>query len=95
MMHLRSNGGTMMELNQAKVPGYKMRVWFRENAITNIVYLKNLGDQYFAAYKSDEKMSIFHRETEVTCSSVYMKTDFITSILGGNNSLLSELSPKT
>ena len=64
-MPLRRNSGTVMASHKAKVPGYHMHVWLIKNATTNIVSLKNLGDQYLVTYRSDEKMFIVHRETEV------------------------------
>ena len=54
----------MMESHKEKVPGYHRHVWFRENDITNIFSLKNLGDQYLVTYRSDGNFFIIHHETE-------------------------------
>ena len=56
-MRLRSYGSKMMALHKEKVPGYDRHVWFSENSITNIFYLKNLGDQYLVTYRSEKMFS--------------------------------------
>ena len=63
-IRLRSNGGNMMASHKANVSCHHMYVWLNKNAITNIVSLKNMGDQYLVTYRNDEKMLIVHRETE-------------------------------
>jgi hypothetical protein len=41
-LNMTSNGGGLKIMEQCKIPGYKFWVWFSENAITNIICLKNL-----------------------------------------------------
>jgi hypothetical protein len=44
--------------------GYNKTVWFSTRAITNIIALRNLIDQYRVTYDSDDLMFIVHPETE-------------------------------
>ena len=63
-MRLKSNCGTMKVSHEAMVNGYRNSVCFSENAITNIIELINLCLQYFVTYRSNDTMSIIHRESE-------------------------------
>ena len=63
-MRLKSNGGEMLVDLKAKVPGYKKSVWFSTKAITNIIALSNLIEQYRVTYDSDDRMFVVHRESE-------------------------------
>ena len=64
-MRLRSNGGTMVVNHKATVPGYHKKVWFSKKAITNIIALSNLIEQYRVTYDSDEGLVfVVHRESE-------------------------------
>jgi len=62
-LRLKSNGGTMMVRQKAKVNGYHANVWFSEKAITNIFALGNVVKQYRVTYDSDELMFVVHRES--------------------------------
>jgi hypothetical protein len=64
-MRLKSNGGKMVVDRQAIAPGYHKRVWFSKRAITNIIALKNLIQQYHVTYDSHDvkgPMCVVHRE---------------------------------
>jgi hypothetical protein len=61
-MRLKSNGGTMVVTRKATMPGYNKAVWFSTRAITNIIALSNLIQQYRVTYDSDDKMFVVHRE---------------------------------
>ena len=41
-MKLQSNGGTMVVCHKATMSGYKHKVWFSKDAITNIIAMNNL-----------------------------------------------------
>jgi hypothetical protein len=51
-LNMASNGGGPMITKQCKIPGYKFWVWFSENAIINIICLKNLIKIYRVTYDS-------------------------------------------
>jgi hypothetical protein len=59
-MRLKSNGGTMVVTQKATMPGYNKDVWFSTRAITNIITLRNLIQQYRVTYDSDDKMFVVH-----------------------------------
>jgi len=61
-MTVHSNGGQLIVNQQAIVAGYNPRVWFSTKAITNIIALHNLIQQYKVTYDSTEKMFVVHRE---------------------------------
>jgi hypothetical protein len=63
-MQLKSNGGTMVVTRKAMMEGYNKTVWFSTRAITNIIALFNLIDQYRVTYDSDDLMCVVHRESE-------------------------------
>ena len=63
-MQLQSNGGTMVVTKKAKMPGYHAKVWFSNQAITNIIALRNLIKQYHVTYDSYELSFVVHREAE-------------------------------
>jgi hypothetical protein len=46
------------------MPGYNKDVWFSTRAITNILALSNLIQQYHITYDSDDKMCVVHRESQ-------------------------------
>jgi hypothetical protein len=60
-MRLNSNGGTMFVTQKAKITGYNKTLWFSTRAITNIVELRNLIDQYRVTYDSGNFMFLVHR----------------------------------
>jgi hypothetical protein len=49
---------------KATLPGYNKSVWFSTRAITNIIALRNLIEQYHVTYDSDDLMFVVHRESE-------------------------------
>ena len=59
-MRLKSNGGTMKVTHKAKMPGYHKDVWFSKRAITNIIALSNLIEQYHVTYDSNDLMFVVH-----------------------------------
>jgi hypothetical protein len=62
IMRLKSNGGTMVVTRKATMTGYNKDVWFSTRAITNIIALSNLIQQYRVTYDSDDNMFVVHRE---------------------------------
>jgi hypothetical protein len=60
-MQLKSNGGTMVVTRKAIMEGYNKIVWFSTRAITNIIALRNLIDQYRVTYDSDDLVFVVHR----------------------------------
>jgi hypothetical protein len=48
----------------ATMEGYNKNVWFSTRAITNIIALRNLIDQYHVTYDSDNLMFVVQRESE-------------------------------
>ena len=71
-MKLQSNGGTMTVRHKAKIRNYLHDVWFDKHAITNIIALSNLIQQYRVTYDSDDKMFVVHRE-EIGKRSMHFK----------------------
>jgi hypothetical protein len=63
-MRLKSNGGIMVVTRKATMPGYNKDFWFSTRAITNIIALSNLIQQYRVTYDSDDKMCVVHRESQ-------------------------------
>jgi hypothetical protein len=63
-MRLKSNGGTMVVTQKPTMEGYNKTVWFSTRAITNIIALCNLIDQYLVTYDSDDLMFVVHRDSE-------------------------------
>jgi hypothetical protein len=63
-IRLKSNGGTMVVTRKATMEGYNKTVWFSTRAITNIIALRNLIDQYRVTYDSEDFMFVVHRESE-------------------------------
>jgi hypothetical protein len=63
-MRLKSNGGTMVVTRKAYMAGYHKTVWFSKKAITNIIAIRNLIQQYRVTYYSDDLMFVVHRESE-------------------------------
>jgi hypothetical protein len=61
-MGLNSNGGAMAVTRKSTMPGYNKDVWFSTRAITNIIALSNLIQQYRVTYDSDDKMFFVNRE---------------------------------
>jgi hypothetical protein len=63
-MRLKSNVGTMVVTRKVTMKGYNKTVWFRTQAIINIITLCNVIDQYRVTYDSDDLMFVVHRESE-------------------------------
>jgi hypothetical protein len=63
-MQLKSNSGTMVVNRKALMEGYNKTVWFSTRAITNIIALRNLIDQYRVTCESDDLMFVVHGESE-------------------------------
>jgi hypothetical protein len=63
-MRLQSNGGSMTVNHKATIEGYKKKVWFSKDAITNIIALSNLIQQYHVTYDSRDQIFVVHRETQ-------------------------------
>jgi hypothetical protein len=63
-MRLKINDGTMVVTRKATMEGYTKTVWFSTPAITNIIALINLIDQYRVTYDSDDLIFVVYRESE-------------------------------
>jgi hypothetical protein len=63
-MRLKSNDNTMVVNRKAMMEGYNKPVWFSTRAITNIIALRNLIDQYRVTYDTDDLMFVVHQESE-------------------------------
>jgi hypothetical protein len=63
-MRLKINGGTMVVIWKATMPGYNKNVWFSTRANTNIIALSNWIQQYRVTYDSGDKMFVVHRESQ-------------------------------
>ena len=63
-MRIKSNDGTMLVTHKGKMVDYHKNIWFSEIAITNIIALSNIIQQYRVTYDSEDKMFIVHREAE-------------------------------
>jgi hypothetical protein len=60
-MRLKSNGGSMVINHKATLPGYAKDVWFSTRAITNILALSNVIQQYQVTYDSNDFKFVVHR----------------------------------
>jgi hypothetical protein len=54
----------MVVNRKATILGYTKTVWLITRAITNIIALRNLIDQYHVTYDRDDLMFVVHRESE-------------------------------
>ena len=54
----------MLVTYMAKMAGYHKNIWFSNIAITNIIALRNIIQQYPVTYDSEDKMFIVHQEAE-------------------------------
>ena len=63
-MRLNINGGNMLLTHKAKIAGYHKNVWFNKRAITNIIDLSNIIQQYLVTYYSDDNILIVQQEAE-------------------------------
>jgi hypothetical protein len=58
-MRLKSNVSTMLVTRKAAMPGYNKGVWFSTRAITNIIALSNLIQQYRLTYDSEVRCLLY------------------------------------
>jgi hypothetical protein len=63
-MRLKINGDTMVVTQKATIEGCDKTVLFSTRAITNIIALRNLIDQYCVTYDSDDMIFFEHRGSE-------------------------------
>ena len=63
-MRLNINGSTMLVVHEGEMAGYHKNNWFSKRAITYIIALNNVIQQYQVTYDSEDKMFIVHREAE-------------------------------
>jgi hypothetical protein len=63
-MRRKSNRGTMVVSCKETMMGYNKTVWFSARAITNIITLHNLIDQYRITYDSDDLIFVIHQESD-------------------------------
>jgi hypothetical protein len=63
-LNMTSNGGGLKITKQGKFPGYKFWAWFSEQAITNIICLKNLIKIYKVTYDSNVETSFVIRNQQ-------------------------------
>ena len=63
-MQININSVTIVVTYKAKMAGYHKTIWFSKRAITNIIALINIIQQYQVTYDSEENMFIFHLEAE-------------------------------
>ena len=61
-LRIHSNGGEISVNQKAKIPWYNKRVCFSRRAITNILALKNLTEQYIVTYDRNDHLFVVHRE---------------------------------
>ena len=54
----------MVVTHKAKIAGYHKNVWFNKRAITNIIDLSNIIQQYIVTYYSDDNIFILQQEAE-------------------------------
>ena len=64
-MRLKSTGATMLvsQKAQSRVQGYPTPVWFDDQAITNILALKNVIKHFHVTYDSNDETFVVHRES--------------------------------
>jgi hypothetical protein len=63
-MRLQSNGGSMTVNHKTTMAGYKKKVWFSKDTITNIIAFSNLIQQYHVTYDSKDQIFVVHREDQ-------------------------------
>ena len=59
---VQGNGGTIAIKYKARMPGYNYDTWYSNDAIANIISLKNMISQYCVTYDSGDQTFIVHRE---------------------------------
>ena len=62
LVRVQSNGGTLLVNLRSEMPGYKIKTWFGNKAITKIVSLNNVIKQYRGTYDSGNKQFFVHRQ---------------------------------
>jgi hypothetical protein len=63
-MHVATNGGTLSTKRKGTWPGYWNKIWYSSSAITNIVALKNVKNQYSIMYDSNDEYFMVNQEAE-------------------------------
>ena len=61
-MKVQGNGGTLVVTCKATVPGYKQDLLFIKDAITNIISLKKLINQYQVTYDRIGQIFVINRD---------------------------------
>ena len=59
-MKVQGNGDTLVFTRSTEMPGYKQDLWFIKDAITEIIALKNLINQYRVTYDSIDQLFMVH-----------------------------------
>ena len=59
-MIVQVNGGTLAVTHKGTVPRYRKYFWFSRHAITNIISLKTLIEQYQMTYDSIDYIYLVH-----------------------------------
>ncbi len=72
-LNMTSYGGGLKITKQGKLLGYKFRVWFSKQAITNIICLKNLIKIYKVTYDSKVEMSFVVHCQELGLPDLFFK----------------------
>jgi Reverse transcriptase (RNA-dependent DNA polymerase) len=58
---VKSTGGVLKVNQQATLPGYDAKVWFSNDAITNILSLRNVREQFWVTYDCAKATYTVHR----------------------------------
>jgi hypothetical protein len=59
-MRLQSNGNRMAVTQKPTIPGYKKTIWYSKDAISNIIALSNLIQQYHVTYDIHDQIFVVH-----------------------------------
>jgi hypothetical protein len=60
-VQVKSTGGELWVTKKATLPGYHHKVWFSSDAITNILSLKNIREEYWVTYDCATATYTVHR----------------------------------
>ena len=61
-LRVQSNGGTLVVNQLSEMLGYKIKTWFSNKSITNIVSLENVIKKYIVTYDSNDNQLVVHRQ---------------------------------
>ena len=61
-MFIQSNVDKLLITNMAYVSGYNPHIWFNQKSIPNLIFLKNITNEYHVIYDSLYAMFIVHQE---------------------------------